>query len=235
MNFSSSAPTVTEKKKPSAFAKGSVFFDFDNTITTLDVLDDLLERFSINDQWRVLEEKWQTGAMGTKECLEGQLRSVRITPEALEKYVRTISIDPSFPRLLKFLQSRRVPVVIVSDNFSLIVKKILKNYGISGVRVYSNGIRFRGDRLVPSFPYQDPACPRCAHCKRRHLLEVKDKTRIYVGDGLSDVCPAEEADRVFAKASLAEYLKKKGKSFIPFENLKEVYQRLLEWKENGEL
>ena len=32
-----------------------VFFDFDNTITTIDVIDDMLERFSKDDEWKALE------------------------------------------------------------------------------------------------------------------------------------------------------------------------------------
>ncbi len=36
-----------------------VFFDFDNTITTFDVLDDMLARFSRNDNWIKLEEQWK--------------------------------------------------------------------------------------------------------------------------------------------------------------------------------
>ena len=37
----------------------TVFFDFDNTITMSDVIDDMLERFSKDDGWKKLEEKWQ--------------------------------------------------------------------------------------------------------------------------------------------------------------------------------
>ena len=60
--------------------KGTVvFFDFDNTLTSFDVLDALIERFSINEDWKALERAWQAGRIGSKECLEGQLRSIRVT------------------------------------------------------------------------------------------------------------------------------------------------------------
>ena len=34
-----------------------VFFDFDNTITTIDVIDDMLARFSGDDGWKELEKR----------------------------------------------------------------------------------------------------------------------------------------------------------------------------------
>ena len=215
-------------------SRAVVFFDFDNTITSLDVLDDLLEKFTVDEKWKALEKKWQAGKIGTKECLEGQLRSVRISRGTLEKYLAKIAIDPFFAKLLQFLRGRKIPVVIVSDNFSWIIKKILKNKGITGVRVYSNHLRFAKDRLVPSFPHQDPACPRCAHCKKKHLREHEDKASVYIGVGLSDLCPAMEADWVFAKGTLAEALSKKRKTFVSFENLEEVYHHLAGSNGNGQ-
>ena len=60
-----------------------VFFDFDNTITTSDILDDILQRFSVDGDWRVLERDWLAGKIGSKACLAGQLQSVRVTREDL--------------------------------------------------------------------------------------------------------------------------------------------------------
>lgn len=210
------------------------FFDFDNTITTFDVFDDILERFSVDGRWRELEEAWQAGSIGSRECLEGQLRSVRVTRRALTQYLSTIRIDPHFSQLLVLLKGQKIPVVIVSDNFSFIVREILRNNGITGVRLYYNRIRFSGARLIPSFPYANGKCSRCAHCKKVHLLNPKGKTHIYVGDGLSDICPAEKADLVFAKGSLLEYLKSRQKPCIPFENLGDVYRHLLELDRDSE-
>ena len=45
---------------------------------------------------------------------------------------------------------------------------------------------------------------------------------IYVGDGLSDVCPALEADIVFAKDSLASHLEAERKFHTAFRDLGDV-------------
>lgn len=205
--------------------KYTVFFDFDNTITKLDVLDDILERFSSDNKWIALEKKWRAGSIGSRECLDGQMRGVRITKSRLERYLRTIKIDPYFKRLVKLLASHRIKTLILSDDFDLVLKSVLKNNKISGVDVYSNSLKVEGDKLIPSFPFTNKDHNKCAHCKKENLLlnMGKDSVTVYVGDGLSDVCPAKSANIVFAKGYLGEYFKKEGLPCIPIVSLKDVY------------
>ncbi len=206
----------------------AVFFDFDNTITRFDVIDDVLERFSINRDWVKLEKVWKAGRIGSKECLQGQLRSVRLAKNDLRRYLSTVPIDPYFGKLVGLLQAHRIRPTIVSDSFSFFIREILKHHGITGVRVYCNELRFSRGRLFPSFPYATNDCPRCAHCKKQHLLDnqLSGKMIIYVGDGLSDVCPAQHSDLVFAKESLLAYCRKNHIPHVAFASLKDVYQYL---------
>ncbi len=209
-------------------AQCRVFFDFDNTISSFDVLDDLIERFAIDDQWRVLEQRWQAGEIGSKECLREQLHSVRATREQLVDYLSTIRIDPYFTRILAVLKKGGVYPLIVSDSFNFLIETILKNHDVHGVRVLANRLRIYGDRLIPFFPYENPACCSCAHCKTSHLINEDSlgKVLVYVGDGRSDFCASRHAHLVFAKDSLAEYLRQQGKKFVQFRNLRDVYETL---------
>jgi 2-hydroxy-3-keto-5-methylthiopentenyl-1-phosphate phosphatase len=52
---------------------------------------------------------------------------------------------------------------------------------------------------------------------------------VYVGDGFSDGCGAEVADRVFARRRLATYLDERGLQFEPFEDFAQIVERLSEW------
>lgn len=56
-----------------------VFFDFDNTISTCDVFDSMLPRFSKDAFWIKLEKRWKSGKIGSKACLEGQIKGMSIT------------------------------------------------------------------------------------------------------------------------------------------------------------
>jgi len=200
-----------------------VFLDFDNTITSLDVLDAVIGKFSIDQKWMICEEAWKEGKIGSRQCLEEQLKSVRVTRENLAKYVKQIPLDPFFLKLLWILDHQRIPFMIVSDSFTFIIENILRHHGIRQAKVFANELKFDKDRLIPIFPFHSKNCHRrCAHCKKIHVLKYKDKTTVYVGDGLSDVCPALEADIVFAKDTLASHLEVEKKSHTVFCDLGDV-------------
>lgn len=204
-----------------------VFFDFDNTITAFDVLDGVIEKFSINRDWVAYEEAWKQGKIGSRQCLEGQLRCIRVTKQALSEYLSGIKVDRHFTRLLALLREVGINPVILSDSFSFMIDFILKNNGIAGVKVYSNKFRFYTDRLIPSFPYINNLCSHCAHCKTSTLSNeaFKNKIVIYAGDGLSDVCPACHADIVFAKnnCSLLKHFTETGRECLAFNDLGDMY------------
>jgi 2,3-diketo-5-methylthio-1-phosphopentane phosphatase len=217
---------VTHKHRKIDVSRCSVFFDFDNTITHFDVLDSIIKRFAVDNGWIALEDAWRKGRIGSKECLEGQLRSVRTTRKDLLEYLSRIRIDHHFRGLLSFLRKKGIEPVIVSDSFSFIIDSILKNNGIKKIRVYSNRLKFDKDRLIPIFPHRNESCPLCANCKKMHISNNgwAEKPVVYVGDGLSDICAARSADLVFAKESLLEHFKKTKIKCRMFKNLKDVYR-----------
>jgi len=205
-----------------------VFFDFDNTITMGDVLDDMLARFSINDRWKELERKWKNGTIGSRECLKGQIDGIRISKEELDRYLTDIKIDPYFKVLLKYLRARRVKAIILSDNFDYILKTILRKKNIKSPPVYSNSIKLDNNRMRPFFPFSNKRCGDCGNCKKT-ILDAsidKDSSAFYVGDGKSDVCAAQGADLVFAKSYLRDYFKTRRLGHVPIKNLKDVYLHL---------
>jgi len=205
-----------------------VFFDFDNTITTIDVLDDMLERFSRDDRWVRIEDEWKRGRIGSRECLDGQMRGIRITRGRLDKYLTTIKLDPAFKKLLRLCDARNMKAIILSDNFEYILKGILRNNGISGLDVYCNSLEISGDSLIPGFPYTDRKCGGCAHCKTKNMLANvgRGSRSIYIGDGLSDLCPSRKADLVFAKSTLKERLSSEGVPHVPFNDMRDIYKYL---------
>ncbi len=203
-----------------------MFFDFDNTITKFDVIDDILLRFSVNDKWVELEKKWKNGDIGSKECLKGQLDGVRITRKRLDKYLSRVGIDPYFKKLLKLFKSKKIKITVLSDDFDYILNRVFKDNGVSGLKVYSNRLKFDGDRLMPRFPSVNKACMLCGLCKRKSIFSNSDKnhTVVYIGDGASDVCASKQADLVFAKGTLARYFAARKLAHIPIKDLKDTYE-----------
>lgn len=202
-----------------------VFFDFDNTITLFDLLDDIIKHFSVNKDWMALEDAWVQGKIGSRKCLEGQLKGVRITKRKLLQYLSCVRIDPVFHKVYALLRREGIKPVILSDNFTFIIQAILKNNGIKGAKVYANSLRFNKDRLIPSFPHANTRCFLCAHCKKKNLQKkgIRDRIIFYVGDGLTDVCPAECSDTVFAKGKLLDHFRKAKRLCVAFNTQEDIY------------
>jgi 2,3-diketo-5-methylthio-1-phosphopentane phosphatase len=210
--------------------KPKIFFDFDNTITTFDVLDSIISRFSVGDGWKKLEDKWEKGKIGSRECLKGQIDGVRVSKDRLDRHLASVKIDPYFKKIVSLLRSNKIDVFILSDNFDYVLRSVLRRYGINGLDVYSNRLKLSGGRLVPEFPISNSECHGCGHCKKTTMrrLAGKGTLTVYIGDGLSDRCASEEADVVFAKGALSSYLQGKGIGHIRFNELKDVYNYLKE-------
>ncbi len=203
--------------------KPVLFFDFDNTLTQGDVLDQLIERYSPNEYWRDWENAWAQGDLPARDCLRLQVENMRVTRTRLLDDVAQVRIDPSFAEIVVWARRREIEVQIVSDSFLPLIRHMLAANGIAGIPVLANGLRFEApDRLLPSFPYYDPACTCSANAKARHLVPYRDQRLIFAGDGHSDLDAALAADVVFAKATLANELDARGVAFYPFDSLEPV-------------
>jgi 2,3-diketo-5-methylthio-1-phosphopentane phosphatase len=203
--------------------KPVLFFDFDNTLTEGDLLDELIELYSPNEEWRDWEHAWAQGELPARDCLRLQIENMRVSRETLFAHLTRVRIDPAFVDIVAWARHRAVPVNIVSDSFLPFIRHVLRSNGIEGIPIFANELSFHGgDRLVPLFPYYDPSCERSANAKARHLAPHRGERIIFTGDGHSDLDAALAADVVFAKAALAKELDERGVAFYPFETLEAV-------------
>lgn len=204
--------------------KPALFFDFDNTLTQGDLLDELIERYSPNEEWRDWEHAWAEGQLPARECLRLQIENMRVSRGELFEYLGKVRIDPAFVDIVQWARSHHVLVSIVSDSFQPLISHVLKSNGVDGdIPIFANEVTFEGkDRLLPHFPHYDPFFVRSANAKARHLEPYKLNKIIFAGDGHSDLDAALVADVVFAKASLAKELDQLGTAFYPFETLEPV-------------
>ncbi|MEO8739627.1 MAG: MtnX-like HAD-IB family phosphatase [Casimicrobiaceae bacterium] len=208
-------------------SRPALFFDFDNTITLGDVLDHVIERFSTTDDWRRWEDAWSRGEISTQQCLERQIAGLDASQAQLVEFVADFPIDPNFETIVRWAASEQIELIVVSDNFSCLVREILSNAAFAELPLFTNELTFSGNRPMAHFPYASRDCARCANCKVTHFKRFSGRRTIYVGDGLSDVCPALAADLVFAKDSLADYLGARGVAFQPFVSLGTVADFLI--------
>jgi 2,3-diketo-5-methylthio-1-phosphopentane phosphatase len=212
---------------PDTAVRPIVFLDFDGTISRADVVDAILERYAL-DGWRDIEQAWQAGRIGSRECLREQIALVRATPAELEALVDSIGVDPGIRPLVETCRYHHVDLHIVSDGFDLCIHRLLQQTHIApaDVAVYSSRLTPVGaNQWSAAFTSPDEGCEHgCATCKPRVMRSLNPQRRpvVFVGDGLSDRYAAEAADVVFAKDRLRTYCGERGLPHLPFDALAEV-------------
>lgn len=105
------------------------------------------------------------------------------------------------------------------------IDRILRQNDIVVDEVISNPITYSasGD-FEFGVQNRNEACSWCGCCKAGVVKRMKDQgwNIIYVGDGSSDYYGSSYADWVFARSSLARYLKEEGTDYYPFQSFHDV-------------
>jgi len=205
-----------------------IFCDFDGTITTEDTIDKLLEIYA-DKKWLEIEELWEEGKIGSKECLERQLDCINnFSEELLNEFIDSIKIDNTFIEFIHNIKAQNIDFYIISDGFKLFIEKILEKNGIKDIKIFSNRITLDNDKLIASFPHNRTACEaQAGMCKCNTIKNIAlERKIIYIGDGRSDMCASKHADILYAKKKLADYCSNRSIDFIKFENFNDVQQSL---------
>ena len=207
----------------------AVVTDFDGTITKEDVAELLLQEFT-GDAWREIERLHAT--IGTRETLRRQFDLVRATrEEVLAAAERLAELDPTFPPFLRFCRDHGMPVEIVSEGFDAYLDHLLRRWDLD-IPFRTNHAEFRDRRVVLTHPYEDPTCTLCGTCKMGRVLELRAAGHrvAYVGNGISDICPALEADLVFAKDDLLRLCREHGRDHVPYRDFSDVQRGIASWR-----
>jgi len=208
-----------------AFSGWMVQSDFDGTISVPDVTDTLLQRFG-RPGWQALEDAWERGAIGSRECMGGQVALLDMSADELRAHLDGIEIDPGFAGFVARARRRGIPVQVVSDGIDYAIRHVLQRHGLGELEIIANHLVQTGER---QWRLQAPwASPRCVcdsgNCKCEQLAAQRAAHGhvLYIGDGSSDFCVAGQADFVFAKHKLAAYCEERGIAHARFADFGEA-------------
>jgi 2-hydroxy-3-keto-5-methylthiopentenyl-1-phosphate phosphatase len=202
--------------------------DFDGTITQEDVLDEIARTFGDDEVYREVDEALDRNGITLHEVLRREFEPVRAPlGEVLEWVHANASIRPGFRELVELARARGWRVVVVSSGFRQLIEPILERAGIEGLELVSNEVDPDPEGWRITF-FDESRCEVCGEaCKRTTVRSVVDGGGVvYVGDGYSDRCAAENADLVFARRGLAAYLTERGVPFEPFDDFFQIAKKL---------
>lgn len=187
--------------------------DWDGTVTERDVGELVMLEFGDREVFERVEAELGD-SLNHNELIALEFGTVRASLNDVVDFVlREARIRPGFHELVE----THSPLV-VSGTFHELIEPVLEQEGIE--------VELRANRLDPrSSGWQvlfrtTEDCEECGEpCKR---AELPPGEVVYVGDGYYDRCAALAADRVFARAGLADFLDQARVPYEPFEDFYDV-------------
>lgn len=205
----------------------TILCDFDGTISFKDVTDTLLDAFGMPG-WETLEQRWEEGEIGSRECMAGQIALLDASQDELNECLAGIAIDPEFAQFADYAKARDVPLHIVSDGLDYAIRYILRANGIGDIPVIANQLHQAGERRWRlDFPFHNASCLKASGtCKCAVAKTVARDKFLMIGDGRSDFCVSQIADHVFARKSLIAECERSGVPFSIMDDFSTASARL---------
>jgi 2-hydroxy-3-keto-5-methylthiopentenyl-1-phosphate phosphatase len=149
------------------------------------------------------------------DALTAEVATLRVSAgEAAAWAVEHVEVRPGFHELVE-----RYQPVVVSSGLPQLILPVLAREGVE-LEVRANDAEPHPDGWRVRFRHEG-VCEVCGdRCKRRSLPD--ERPLVFVGDGWSDRCASLAADRVFARAGLAEYLASESVPYEPYETFHDV-------------
>jgi 2-hydroxy-3-keto-5-methylthiopentenyl-1-phosphate phosphatase len=183
----------------------------------------LLERLA-TPEWLDIGPRFESGELGSRACMQLEWACI---PDDVDEATRhavaaEVPLDAAFGPLVDALRAEGAEVTVVSDGFGFYVHDRVAPFG---VEVFTNDVDFGSNSIL--FPHAGDRCDTCGECgtcKPSVLARAtaRDRTTVFIGDGISDRHAARVADVLFATKSLASWCADEGIPFTYFDNLGEV-------------
>jgi 2-hydroxy-3-keto-5-methylthiopentenyl-1-phosphate phosphatase len=201
--------------------KPVIYCDFDGTITESDNIIAIMKKFAPSG-WEMIKDQILTQQISVSEGV-GKLFSLipsNLKTEVTNFAIKNAKIRSGFKEFVEFTRSEKIPFYIVSGGIDFFVYPILEDYGpFDGI--FCNRSDFSQNEIKILWPYEcDSLCGNdCGCCKPSIIrkLENRDETfKIVIGDSVTDLEAAKQADFVLARDLLQEKCEEWGISHQGF-------------------
>ena len=196
----------------------ALVLDWDGTVTEVDSLHMIIERFGDLEVFRELEAELER-EMTLDEVIAVEMETITAPfDEVVEWMLANVRVRPGFRELVE-----QHDPLIVSAGFHETIEPILAREGVRA-RVVANRVTPDPGGWRSTFA-DGPACDVCGErCKRSAVGDLGPFA--YAGDGVSDRCISLLAGRRFARDGLAAWLDQQGLGYEPFDDLFDVTNAL---------
>jgi 2-hydroxy-3-keto-5-methylthiopentenyl-1-phosphate phosphatase len=201
--------------------------DFDGTVTEKDASFFLLDAFAQGD-WRRLLREYKEHRISVGEFNTKAFAMVKADkPTLLGALKGEVKVRVGFNELVNYCRGKGFRLVIVSNGLDFYIKGVLKALGLENIEVHAAQASFHPEGM--RVQYVGPAGKRLDNSFKEAYIKSFLKLGyrvIYMGNGDSDVAPAQYAHYVFATGDLLTYCRENNLDYKPFENFSDVVREL---------
>jgi 2-hydroxy-3-keto-5-methylthiopentenyl-1-phosphate phosphatase len=181
--------------------------DFDGTIIRNNLSVLLREQYACGD-WQKIDSDYLCGHLTVEQSNKLQFALIKEPEERLKEFVRQhIELRPGFVEFVRYCQESAILFVIVSSGLDFYIEPVLTEIGMPDLELHCGRASF--GRNGVDISYYDPEGNIVSEgFKKKYLtwLRKRGKNIIYIGDGLSDLEAARQADHIFATGHLLDLL-----------------------------
>ncbi|KAL4790894.1 2,3-diketo-5-methylthio-1-phosphopentane phosphatase [Aspergillus venezuelensis] len=212
------------------------FSDFDGTIFYQDTGHILFDNLGCGEERRQkLDQQLKSGERSFREVSEEMWGSLRIPFEdGFEVMKKELEIDPGFKDFHQFCLDNGIVFNVISAGLKPILSKVLATYlgpdEASHIDIISNDAQIKTDGSQWKPVWRDST--ELGHDKALSVKEGRQQVAdegeipliVFIGDGVSDLPAAREADVLFARKGLRleEYCIENKIPYIPFNSFFDI-------------
>ncbi|MDF5710310.1 MAG: HAD-IB family phosphatase [Nostoc sp. S4] len=199
--------------------KRIVFCDFDGTITIEETFVAVLKKFAPELSAKLLPQIYAQ-QLTLREGVREILQSIPSSSYAeILEFTRKQPMRPGFIELLDFLDSQKVPLVVVSGGLRGMVEIVLDTTQQRVHAIHAIDVDTSDTLIKVHSDYQGETE---LVAKVQVMAEYPADEKIAISDSLTDLNMGLEASVVFARDRLAEYLNEYQKPYIRWNDFSDV-------------
>jgi 2-hydroxy-3-keto-5-methylthiopentenyl-1-phosphate phosphatase len=201
----------------------AIFCDFDGTITKNETFVGMLEIFTPKLVAELLPEI-HVGRITLKDGVRRFLTSIPASQyPAILDYAKTQPMRSGFVEFLDFLDSREIPLIVVSGGLTGMVKTVLGELTDRVAGIHAINLDCQQEYLQVRSDWEGETE---LIAKVKVVEHYRVKNLIAIGDSITDLNMAMHIPIVFARDKLADYLTERNKSYIPWSDFYDLRDRL---------
>ncbi|MGR9591039.1 2-hydroxy-3-keto-5-methylthiopentenyl-1-phosphate phosphatase [Bacillus thuringiensis] len=207
-----------------------VFCDFDGTITNNDNIMSIMEKFAPPEAAEV-KNRILSQELSIQEGVSQlfQLIPTHLRDNIIQFLKETAEIRSGFHEFIQFVKENNISFYVISGGMDFFVYPLLQRI-IPKEQIYCNETDFSKEFITVKWPHScDDHCQNyCGLCKSSLIRKLSDTNdfHIVIGDSITDLQAAKQADKVFARDFLITKCEENHIAYTPFETFQDVQAEL---------